>query len=142
MVATARLATSRSDLAASTIAPPGICPIRPTRPPIDSTNPISTWVHFCVVRYTAMNGPNPVCTSARKKMNQSRPRWLCREGAGAAAVAAVAAGSGTGATTAALPAGRAGRPPASGLEWVGGATRVLLLMIDLQRLEAAGRAEH
>ena len=30
-----------------------------------------------------MNGPNPVCTSARKKMNQSRPRELWREGAAA-----------------------------------------------------------
>src|SRR5437588_11165276 len=29
-----------------------------------------------------MNGPNPVCTSARKKMNQSRPRRLWREGVG------------------------------------------------------------
>src|SRR5215212_10355513 len=28
-----------------------------------------------------MNGPKPVCTSARKKMNQSRPRKLWREGA-------------------------------------------------------------
>src|ERR1700682_2838435 len=27
-----------------------------------------------------MKGPNPVCTSARKKMNQSRPRRLWREG--------------------------------------------------------------
>src|SRR4051812_6100513 len=29
-----------------------------------------------------MNGPNPVCTSARKKMNQSRPRRLWRDGDG------------------------------------------------------------
>src|ERR1700722_5411821 len=29
-----------------------------------------------------MKGPNPVCTSARKKMNQSRPRWLSRDGVG------------------------------------------------------------
>ena len=32
------------------MAPPGIWPISPTMPPIDSTSPISTWVHFCVVR--------------------------------------------------------------------------------------------
>ena len=69
-------ATSRSERAASTMAPPGICPI--------SATPISTWVYFCVVRYTATNGPNPVCTSARKKMNQSRSRKLWREGVGAA----------------------------------------------------------
>ena len=50
IVATARPATSRSDRAASMMAPPGICPISPITPPIDSTNPISTWVHFCVVR--------------------------------------------------------------------------------------------
>src|SRR5665213_3509689 len=62
------------------MAPPGICPISATIPPIDSTRPISTWVHFCVVRYTATNGPKPVCTSARKKMNQSSPRRLCRDG--------------------------------------------------------------
>src|SRR3954468_14877273 len=29
-----------------------------------------------------MNGPNPVWTSARKKMNQSRPRRLCDDGGG------------------------------------------------------------
>src|SRR3954464_3619166 len=29
-----------------------------------------------------MNGPNPVCTSARKKMNQSRPRKLRADGCG------------------------------------------------------------
>ena len=50
MVATARLATIRSERAASTMAPPGICPSNPMMPPIDSTKPISTWVHFWVVR--------------------------------------------------------------------------------------------
>ena len=50
MVATARPATIRSERAASTIAPPGICPSNPMMPPIDSTKPISTWVHFWVVR--------------------------------------------------------------------------------------------
>ena len=50
IVATARPATSRSERAASTMAPPGIWPINATRPPIESTNPIATWVHFCVVR--------------------------------------------------------------------------------------------
>jgi hypothetical protein len=86
MAAMASPAIRRSDLAASMIAPPGICPISPTMPPIDSTRPIWAWVHFCVVRYTAMNGPKPVCTSARKKMNQSSPRRLCREGTGLAIV--------------------------------------------------------
>ena len=50
IVATASPATRRSERAKSTIAPPGICPIRPTTPAIDSTKPISTCVHFCVVR--------------------------------------------------------------------------------------------
>jgi hypothetical protein len=50
MVATASPATSRSERAASMMAPPGICPISATSPPIESTKPISTWVHFCVVR--------------------------------------------------------------------------------------------
>ncbi len=50
IVATASPATSRSERAASTMAPPGICPISATRPPIDSTRPIETCVHFCVVR--------------------------------------------------------------------------------------------
>jgi hypothetical protein len=50
MVATAAPATSRVERAASMIAPPGIWPSSATMPPIDSTKPISTWVHFCVVR--------------------------------------------------------------------------------------------
>src|SRR5467141_171285 len=103
IVATARPATSRSERAASTMAPPGICPISPTRPPIDSTRPISTWVHFCVVRYTAMNGPKPVCTSARKKMNQSSPRKLWRDGVDAGGSAS---GSGAGGATFSVSIGR------------------------------------
>ncbi|MGY4426748.1 hypothetical protein ACVWY2_009197 [Bradyrhizobium sp. JR6.1] len=50
MAATAQPATTRSERAASTIAPPGTWPKRPMMPPIESTKPISTWVHFCVVR--------------------------------------------------------------------------------------------
>src|SRR5712671_722133 len=106
IVATARPATSRSERAASTMAPPGICPISPTRPPIDSTRPISTWVHFCVVRYTAMKGPKPVCTSARKKMNQSSPRKLWRDGVDAGGSAS---GSGAGGATFSVSIGRSRR---------------------------------
>src|SRR5580658_2588931 len=81
MAAMAMPATSRSERAASTSAPPGICAIRETKPAADRTRPISTWVHFCVVRKTETNGPKPVCTSATKKMNQSRPRKLRGDGA-------------------------------------------------------------
>ena len=42
MAVIASPATSRSERAASTIAPPGIWPISPTTPPIDNTRPI--WV--------------------------------------------------------------------------------------------------
>src|SRR5207302_11217492 len=65
-------------------------------PPIDRTGPISTWVHCWVVRWTATNGRNPVCTSARKKMNQSSPRKLCCEGVGRSNV--VGSGDGDGRT--------------------------------------------
>src|ERR1700733_11740732 len=43
--------------------------------PIVKAKPISTCVHLCVVRYTATNGPNPVCTSATKKLTRSRARF-------------------------------------------------------------------
>ncbi len=81
MAATAIPATKRSERTASTSAPPGICPIRETKPAAESTRPISTCVHFCVVRKTETNGPKPVCTSATKKMNQSSPRRLRADGA-------------------------------------------------------------
>ena len=48
--ATAAAATQRCDRAASTIAPPGICPTKPTIAPAVKTRPISVWVHFSVVR--------------------------------------------------------------------------------------------
>ena len=44
---TANAATTRSERAASTKAPPGIWPIRATRPPMVRTSPISPCVHFC-----------------------------------------------------------------------------------------------
>src|SRR5438105_2013611 len=136
MAVTAKPATTRSERAASTIAPPGIWPSNPMMPPIESTKPISTWVHFCVVRYTAMKGPKPVCTSARKKINQSSPCWLCRDGGG------LATGTGSGST---FPApGRPRRSPSSaGINWNGRATnRLLPLVIEFPGLQTAGRAEH
>src|SRR5882724_6614352 len=72
-------------------------------PIVATARPISTWVHFCVVRYTAMNGPKPVCTSARKKMNQSSPRKLWRDGVDAGGSAS---GSGTGGATFSVSIGR------------------------------------
>src|ERR1700722_3055274 len=80
MAATATPATTRSDFAASTNAPPGIWPIKETKPAADKTSPMSTCVQRCVVRKTETNGPKPVCTSATKKMNQSSPRRLHGEG--------------------------------------------------------------
>ena len=58
-------------------------PAKPTRPPIVMIRPISVCVHFWAVRYTTTKGPNPVCTSATKNTNQSRPLQLAPEGAGA-----------------------------------------------------------
>src|SRR5215211_1883081 len=87
----ARPATSRSDRAASTSAPPGIWPARATRLPVVRTRPMSSWVHRSDVRYTATNGPNPVSTSAMKKTNPSRARWLRRDGSGDRACSSVPA---------------------------------------------------
>ena len=47
---TENAATTRSERAASTKAPPGICPISATRPPMVNTKPMSACVHFCAVR--------------------------------------------------------------------------------------------
>src|ERR1700733_3195751 len=139
IVATARPATSRSERAASTMAPPGIWPTSATRPPIDNTKPIETWVHFCVVRYTAMNGPNPVWTSARKKMNQSRPRRLWRDGAGNGDEARVS-GAGGGDGSPSPPVGR------WSIRWIGRlgerANSLLLQMSGGERQQGARRAEH
>src|SRR2546423_4855894 len=84
-----------------------------------------------------MKGPKPVCTSARKKMNQSSPRWLCRDGGG---LATTGSGSGT-----ILPsAERLRRSPSSrAIEWNGRATSSRLLsVVEFPGLQAAGRAEH
>src|SRR5450631_1355561 len=79
-----------------------------------------------------MNGPNPVWTSARKKMNQSRPRRLWRDGDGARA-----SGSGGGDGSPSPPLGR----------WsIGGlverANRLLLQMSGGEWQQGARRAEH
>jgi hypothetical protein len=50
MATTAIAATSRSDRARSTTIPPGIWPISAARLPTVRTRPMSTCVHFCVVR--------------------------------------------------------------------------------------------
>src|SRR5712664_3523016 len=76
-------------------------------------------------------------------MNQSRPRRLCREGAGGGA-------GGTGSDTAVAmlspSIGRSRRSPSIRLvEWVERANRISLqlsLMVELPRLQVAGRAEH
>src|SRR5947207_11377758 len=70
-------------------------------------------------------------------MNQSSPRWLCREGGG---FGATGRGSGT-----MLPsAERLGRSPSSrAIEWNGRATSSrLLLMVEFPGRQLAGRAEH
>jgi hypothetical protein len=46
----ASAATARSDRAASTMAPPGICNAGPASPRAESTRPMSTCVHPCAVR--------------------------------------------------------------------------------------------
>ena len=50
MAAMAMPATNRSDRAPSTTIPPGIWPIKAARLPTVRTRPMSTCVHFCVVR--------------------------------------------------------------------------------------------
>ena len=75
----AKAATARTERAASTSAPNGIWPTRLTRPLTVRTRPMSTCVHFWVVRNTATNGPKPVWISATKKTNQSRLRRLLVE---------------------------------------------------------------
>src|SRR5882724_383428 len=82
-----------------------------------------------------MKGPKPVCTSARKKTNQSSPRWLCCDGGGLA---------GTGSGTTVPLAGRLRRSSSSlAITWNGRATRSLLpLVIEFPGLQAAGGAEH
>src|SRR5206468_1491614 len=89
-----------------------------------------------------MNGPNPVCTSARKKMNQSRPRKLSREGVGAVSAAA-AAGTSGGAPS--LPSDRCRRSSSTrSIELDDCAFRIFLrlLVVKIQRLQAARSTEH
>src|SRR5690242_3300365 len=83
-----------------------------------------------------MKGPKPVCTSARKKMKQSRPRWLCADGGG------LATGTGSG-TTFPSPACLRRSPSSAAINWNGRATnRLLPLVIGFPGLQTAGRAEH
>src|SRR5215475_11793084 len=82
-----------------------------------------------------MKGPKPVCTSARKKMNQSRPRWLCGDGGGR---------TGTGSGTTVPAGGRARRSSSSlAIKWNECTTRPQLpLVIEFPGLQAARRAKH
>ncbi len=87
--------TSRLCVVQSTSAPAGTWLSTPATVLAVTTAPIIPWVQPFMVRYTARNGPNPVCTSATKKFRMSRPYWLRADGAPAfAAVAAVAAVAG------------------------------------------------
>src|SRR3984893_17395548 len=89
-----------------------------------------------------MNGPKPVCTSARKKMNQSRPRRLWREG-----------GAGVGLSTGSdvrdeIFSSPIGRPPCSpSMRLIEGGERAksmvrLLSAVELQRLQDARCAKY
>src|SRR5713226_5879904 len=76
-------------------------------------------------------------------MNQSRPRKLCRDGAG---FAPPGTGSSPNGATLSPLIGCSRRSPSIRLvEWVGRANRISLqlsLVIELQRLQATGRAKH
>jgi hypothetical protein len=50
LATTAKAASTRSERAASTSAPPGICPARAIKPPAVSTSPMSPCVHFSAVK--------------------------------------------------------------------------------------------
>src|SRR5262245_28030355 len=82
-----------------------------------------------------MKGPKPVCTSARKKMNQSSPCWLCGDGGGR---------TGTGSGTTLPLAGRLRRSsPSFAIKWNEFATRSQLpLVVEFPGLQTAGGAEH
>src|SRR5262249_49334094 len=82
-----------------------------------------------------MKGPKPVCTSARKKMNQSSPCWLRGDGGGL---------TGTGRCTTVPPGGRARRSSSwLAIKWNGRATRSLLpLVIEFPGIQTAGGAKH
>src|SRR5262249_1379369 len=84
-----------------------------------------------------MNGPKPVCTSARKKINQSSPRRLSLEGLGFATRLWTGAG-----TTSVLPTAR-GRSPSSGsCEWSGRAVRMSPPSMFMERCKGGGLAQH
>src|SRR5216683_7348606 len=87
-----------------------------------------------------MNGPKPVCTSARKKMNQSRPRKLWRDGEPGSGVIAGRR------EPPLLPVVCARRSPSiRSIEWEERANRMFVRAsrrIELQRLQAARCAKH
>ena len=67
-------AAARLFRSASTAAPPGTWLNIAASVPRLSAVPISRCVHASDARYTATNGPNPVCTLATSALNASRPR--------------------------------------------------------------------
>ncbi|MGH1571489.1 hypothetical protein ACRAWG_13350 [Methylobacterium sp. P31] len=79
MPITATAAAKRFERTTSTKAPPGTCPSRATRLPTVSAKPISDWVHLACEKYTARNGPKPVCRLATKNAKASRPWRLAAE---------------------------------------------------------------
>src|SRR5260370_36905659 len=86
-----------------------------------------------------MNGPSPVCTSARKKINQSSPRRLWREGVGLSSSTGGVAIGGT--TLSPIESPRRFPSVRSG-EWDGRTTRRFPPLMIVQRLQIAGRAQY
>src|ERR1700688_4420906 len=89
-----------------------------------------------------MNGPTPVCTSARKKMNQSRPRKLWRDGPAGSGVTS----PGTRDEPPLLPVACTWRSSSiRSIEWEERTHRKVVrasLRNNLQRLQAARRTKH
>src|SRR5215472_519768 len=85
-----------------------------------------------------MKGPKPVCTSARKKMNQSSPRRLCLEGCGFPEGPPAEGG-----TTLSLPTASLRRSPSlRSRNWNSRAVRPPPPLVFFERRQAAGRAKH
>src|SRR5262249_22372689 len=63
--------SARRAVVMSMSSPPGICVMRPAKLPTLSTNPMCAGSHPRFVRWTAINGPKPLRSAARKKFNQS-----------------------------------------------------------------------
>src|ERR1043165_6973859 len=86
-----------------------------------------------------MNGPNPVCTSARKKMNQSSPRRLRADACGGSLAPACGGTKDSAGFARGWPPSSTGPPIPRG--W---AYRLFLRLPSSirQRLQSARRAEH